>query len=161
MCAAALMVAFSVMAGAADFDKIPDPTKNMKEGQWVSYNAMGGMTQKTTITKMEGSGDDASITMKIEMSQGGNAMPAQEQTISLKDSKAMQQEAWKNSPDMKITEEKVTIGGKTYDAVVIEATNQGVSTKIFMSEEIPVTGILKMEVSGMPGPMMELAEFGN
>lgn len=162
--AAALVLALAGVSGAADFDKIPDVTKNAKAGQWVSYKnemaGMGVMEQKQTITAVEGDGEDKVITIKTEMSMGGQSMPAQEQKIPLKGAKEAQMEAWKNNPGVKVSETKVTANGKEYDAVLIEYADQGGETKLYMSAKVPVTGIIKLEVGGMPGPVMELADFG-
>lgn len=159
----ALTALFSVFvlgfAQAADFSKIPNALKDAKEGQWVSYTSMGGMEQKQSITKIEGEGDERVITVKTEIIMGGNAIQSSETAVSLKDAKAAQEEAWKADPDVKISETKVTAGGKDYNAVLIESTVEGATTKLYMSEEIPVSGIIKIETSAMPGPIMEVKEF--
>lgn len=160
LCMAVAAMVFACAAQAADFSKLPDPTKNVKAGQWVSYKVMGGMEQKHSITNVEGSGDDRVITLKMETIMNGQAMGGEEQKIPLKNSRAAQEEAWKAAPDAKISDVKVTVNGKEYDAVLLEMTNQGMTTKMYMSEKVPVTGIVKMEVTGMPGPMMELVDFG-
>lgn len=158
--AAALLFFVTCVAQAADFSKIPDTTKNIKKGQWVTYKTMGGGTQKQTITEVTGSGDDREITFSIEINMGGMALPAQEQKISVKDSKAAQQEAWKQAPNTTITEGKTNANGKDYDVVIVETVQDGSGVKIYMSEQVPVTGIVKMEIAGMPEPIMVVDSFG-
>lgn len=158
--AAALLFLMTCVAQAADFSKIPDTTKNVKKGQWVSYKTMGGGSQKQTITDVTGTGDDREITFTIEMNMNGMSIPAQEQKISIKDSKAAQEKAWKEAPDTKITEDKITVNGKDFNVVIVETAQDGASVKIYMSEEVPVTGIVKMEMSAMPEPLMVLDSFG-
>lgn len=161
----ALTAMFAVLvfglAQAADFSKIPNPMKNAKTGQSVTYTSMGGMEQKQSITAVEGSGDDLVVTVKTEVMMGGNAIQSDETKISLKDAKAQQEAAWQADPDVKISDAKVNVGGKDYNAVLIESTTQGITTKIYMSEEVPVSGILKMESSALPQPLMEVKEFSN
>lgn len=154
------VVSLGAVTMAADFSKIPNAIEKAKAGQWASYKAMGGMEQKQSITAVKGSGEDMVVTIKTEMSMAGQAMPPQEQEIALKGAKEMQQEAWKNNPNTKITEETITVNGKSFDTVVVETTQEGMSVKIYMSEKVPVTGIVKMEMQGMPGPVMELVDFG-
>lgn len=118
----ALAAVFAVCAfglsQAADFSKIPNPMKNVKKGQWVTYTSMGGMEQKQTVTDVEGAGDDRVITITTEISMGGTTMPPNEQKISLKEAKAQQEAAWAADPDVKISDAKVTVGGKEYNAVL-------------------------------------------
>lgn len=158
--AALLSFSFGAVAMAADFGKIPDAMKNVKAGQWVSYKTMGGMDQKQSIVAVKGEGENMVVTLKTEISMAGQTMPAQEIDIPLKGAKEKQQEAWKNAPDTKITEEKITVNGVPYDAVVVQTVQEGMSIKIFMSEKVPVTGIIKMEMQDMPAPVMELIDFG-
>lgn len=158
---AAMFVLMSLNASfAADFSKIPDATKNAKVGQWVAYNAMGGMTQKQTITKIEGEGDDRVLTIKMEVMMGENVVQESEMQISLRESKAQQEAAIKADPDFKISDVKVNAAGKEIDAVLIESTTGGITTKMYMSEKIPVGGIVKVESSAMPQPLMEVKEYG-
>lgn len=147
------------VAQAADFSKVPDATKNMKVGQWVTYKIMGGMEQKQSVTAIEGEGDDRIITLKMETMMNGQALSTNEQKINLKDSKAQEAKAREENPNVEITEETVTVAGKTFNAVVLSAKMEGVESKTYMSADVPVTGLIKMEVSGM-GTMMELVDFG-
>lgn len=155
-------ISLGAVTMAADFSKIPSAIDKAKVGQWATYTAVGGIEQKQSIIAVKGSGDDMVVTVKTEMSMAGQAMPAQEQEISLKAAKEMQQEAWKNNPDTKITEESVTVNGKSYDAIVVETVQEGMSVKIYMSEKVPVTGVIKMEMDmqGEPTSIMELVDFG-
>ena len=158
--AAAVVVAACTLSQAADYSKVPNPMKNAKVGQWVHYKIMGGMEQKQTISAIEGEGDDRIITIKADTIQGGNVLQSQEMKINLKDAKAQEEQNRQAAGDnVTITEEKITHNGKSYDAIVIEATANGMSSKVYMAEAIPVSGMIKTEVQGM-GAMMELVDFG-
>lgn len=156
---AALVLAVACVAQAADFSKIPDASKNMKVGQWVKYSIMGGTEQVQKVTAIEGSGDERVITLSIETSMGGNVVSKDEQQVNLRESKEAETKAREENPDIEITEEKVTVGGKSFDAIVLTANIQGTTTKTYMSHDVPVTGLLKMEIAGL-GTMMELVDFG-
>lgn len=149
----------SCVAQAADFSKVPDATKNMKVGQWVQYKIQGGMEMKQTVASIEGEGDDRVITLKMEMSMGGQVMGSQDQVIRLSETKAQEKAAREANPDVEITEEQITVNGKTFDAVVLTAKIDGSESKTYMSEEVPVTGLIKMDITGI-GTTMELVDFG-
>lgn len=148
------------MSLAADMSKIPQPLSKAKVGQFAAYNTMGGGEQKQSITAIEGTGDDQVITIKMEITAGGQSQSI-EQKIPLKNAKEQQAAAWAASPDIKVTEGKVTVKGKEVSAVIIEFAQQGATSKIYMSDEIPVTGIVKMEMVGMPAPVMEITDYKN
>lgn len=147
------------LAQAADFSSIPNPLKNVKADQWVSYTAMGGVEQKQTVTKVEGEGDDRVVTINMEFLMNGNVMQAQETKISLKDANAEQEAAWKADPNIKVSEVTVNAAGKDIKATLIETTEQGITTKLYLSEEIPVSGIVKMESSALTEPLMVVKDY--
>lgn len=149
------------LALAADFSKIPNALENAQVGQWVAYTSMGGTEQKQSIVKIEGEGEERVITIKTEITMGGQTVQETENAIAMKDVKEQQKAAWEADPDVKITDTTVSAGGKDYKAVLIETTNEGVVTKLYMSADVPVTGIVQMESSMLPGPIMVIKDFGN
>lgn len=157
---AALFAVFAFgLSQAADFSKIPNPMNNAKKGQWVTYTAMAGMEQKQSITEIEGTGDDRVVVIKTEVLMEGMPAQATETKVNLKDARAAQEAAWSVNPDVKISDATVEAGGKTYKTVLVEVGAQGVTTKMYMSEDIPVTGIVKMESSALPGPLMVVKDY--
>lgn len=144
---------------AADLSRIPNPMKNAKAGQWVSYSSAAGMDQKQSITKVEGQGDDLIVTVKMEIMMGDTPLQANEVRISLKEAKAQQDAMMSMDPNVKISDAKVDIDGKTFDAILVELAVQGVTTKMYMSEDIPVTGVVKVETSVSPEPVMVIKDW--
>lgn len=153
MFVALFAVATAAMASAADYSKIPDPLENAKVGQWVSHKMSTGMEQKQTIVDIQGEGDERVITMKMEMSQGEMKLPAQEMKISVKEVKANEAAAREQATDVKISETTIDVGGKTYNVVLVENNVDGNVSKLYLSKDVPVTGIVKMELDN---PMMPI-----
>lgn len=153
------LVAASTLC-AADLGKIPTPMKRAKVGQWVVYKVMGGMEQKQSITAIEGEGDARVVTVKMEMLMNGQPQMTQEQKIPLKDAVNSATSPWANSPDVKISEGKVAVKGKQVDGVIVEYSASGIASKLYMSDAVPVSGIVKMETTAMPEPLMEVVDFG-
>lgn len=148
---------------AADFDKLPDTMKNAVAGQWVRYSVIGGLTQRHTITALEGKGEEARVTVQTETFQDGKNVDTETQKMPLGAYRDMQVSALLEDPDTRITDVKIPVGGREYDAVLIEYTNPNYDqpTKIWMSEKVPVTGILRMTVGDEAEPILELIDFGD
>ncbi len=158
--AAVLVLAVSAVSQAADFSKIPTPITKAKVGQWVTYNSMGGIQQKQSIIAIEGAGDDQVVTIKLEMMMNGQVMQSQEQKVGIKEAKDVANSPWSQDPNIKITEAKVSVKGKDVDGVIVEFTQAGATSKLYLSNAVPIHGIVKMEVTGAPAPIMELVDFG-
>ncbi len=158
---AALLLAVSAASQAADLGKIPVALTKAKVGQWASYTVMGGVQQKQTVTSIEGTGDDQVITVKLEVMMNGQVMQSQDQKVTMREAKDVAGDSpWAQAPDTKISDAKVTIKGKEYNAVLVEFTLNGSKAKFYFSDAVPVYGIVKMEAEGAPGPLMELVDFG-
>lgn len=157
LCALALFAVVCCAAPALDLKDVPNPLENAEVGQYVSYGMMQGMEQKQTITKIDGKGDDRKITIKFEMLMGGNSLNSEEKVFDYKEYQDARFE--EVTDDVSVTKGKTTVGDKEYDAIIIEfKTEDGQSVKLYMSDAIPVTGMLKMDLGAM-GTLLELADF--
>lgn len=157
LCALTLLMAVCFTASALDLKDLPNPLENAKEGQWVSYKMPQGMEQKQSISKIEGSGDDRKITIAFETLMGGQALHKEEKTF---DYKEYQQSRFEDvSDDVKVTKGKTSANGKDYDVSILEFTTEdGQTVKLYMSEAVPVTALVKMELGAM-GALLELSDF--
>ena len=157
-------VAVVVGCGVAAAGEAPDRLPKAKAGEWVMFKLMGGMQQKQTITDIKGSGDDMEVTIKTEVIMNGATASTAEQTIKVGEMKKMQADA-KAQADasgakVAYSNETVEVKGKKFDAVVVTTEVQGMTAKTYMSDEMPVGGIIKMYTTGMAEPVMEVIDFG-
>jgi hypothetical protein len=165
---AAILICLSSVK-AAD-EAIASGLKDAKVGDWVEYKmkvaAKGHdmeMSQKRTVTAK----DDKSITMKMEVTVMGRAMPGHDMTIPLD----KPYHPGVNDPDAKVEkleegDEKLTIGGKDYDThwYRYKGTNKkgdAVEGKVWLAKGISLGGMVKMEGTTDRGNVtMELTDFG-
>lgn len=160
MAVAALFAAFVTgLSLGLDLSEIPNAFDNIKAGQWVTYKIMGGGTQKQSVVKAEGKGRDAKFTVKYE-SPGLEGMPTQEQEFTAAKILGDLENGLKNATDVKMSKTKITVNGKEYDVTMVESDEGGMKTKAYLSNVIPVTALVKMEMEGLDGPLMELLEYG-
>lgn len=147
----AVMVFMALMLLAVD-----NPLKNAKIGQFVEYKMVTETMGMKTEMKMKQTvigKDNVSVTLRNETEAMGQKMPPQEIKIMLD----QPYEPYKTGlKDAKVTilnqgDETVIVNGKKYDChfvkvkVVASSPNQitAVST-VWSSNEVPVTGIVKM-----------------
>ncbi|HVX83925.1 MAG TPA: hypothetical protein VH253_03840 [Phycisphaerae bacterium] len=160
----ALAVAcFMAMAGLAHAaDMVDNPAyqswAKCKEGTTVT-------TKSSTETTVQGMADpmktEATMTMKLvsitpdevtvetTMSMGGSAMPATQQKIPAKLEKGKENGPMSDQmKDVKEGTDKVTVGGKTYDAktreYTMEQNGMKSAVKVWTSDDVP-GGMVKME----------------
>jgi len=146
-----------------------NPLKNAKVGDWVEYvqavNANGKpmeITMKQSVTAK----DDASVTMKMEMSVGGRAIPGQEFKIDLtKEYNPLSPRSGVAKPEIiEQGDEALSIGGKEYKchwmSVKSSVDGQGGQAskfegKVWVCPDVPLGGMVKMEgkVESSKGPM--------
>ncbi|HMP02360.1 MAG TPA: hypothetical protein PKD86_09070 [Gemmatales bacterium] len=154
-----------------------NPYRKAKVGQWVEYSSdFGGqtMTMRQTVTAK----DEKFVTVKTEMKMGPNAMPAQEQKISLEepfDPAKMARN--QNIPNAKIetkqldkSEDKIEVGGKTYTCTRVKIqTNIEVSGQkiesvatIWTNPDVPLSGMVRLQTETMGQSFtMDLKGFGD
>jgi len=127
--------------------------EDAKVGEWVLFEMQGGMMQqKQTVTGV--TKDEVSVLTEIIIN--GNVMSKQEIKYPLK--ATVQSGAKDSDIKVKITNGNVKIKGKTISCIVTEVTtDQGIS-KSYLSKDIPVTGLIKTEMSGKT--FMKLIDYG-
>jgi hypothetical protein len=179
----ALMVCLVSALQAADDE---NPLKKSKVGDWVEYKTTTEImsqsiegTMKMTITaKTE---KEATLEVKTIISVMGNEreMPAQKQKIDLTKpydfSKLNSMGKLPKGGDAKVEKvgdgkEKITIGGKSYETnwTKMKTSNKlgdntiETETKVWMSKDAPLSGMVKMEMkSSFFNMTMQLSGSGS
>jgi hypothetical protein len=179
---ALLLVLAPAAARAAD----ENPYKDAKVGDYSTYKMttqVAGISINGTITQTVTAKSDKEVTIKTVANVNGMDTPAQEQKIDLtKPFDPTNVGSLPKGADMKVEKgkegkEKVTVGGKAYDATwtsysikgKVMGTEMDGDVKAWMAKGVP-SGMVKMEmdmnikVQGMEQKMkmtMELTETGN
>ncbi len=135
---------------------IPNRMLKAKEGEWVEYQVLGSMTQRQELKRIIEKDDDKVFVIDLTMLVDGNVVQTQENEFSFNDAQKEQQEM-EAKEDLQLGTEKVTAKGKEIDAVVINTTLEDIKIKSYMSMDIPVTGLIKIEMNGEP--YMEVTDF--
>ena len=145
---AAFIVMVSGLGQVARAEEAPNCLKDVKAGEWVLYKLQGGMKMKQTVTAVT----DKEVTLSTQVMMNDKAMgPAQETRIPREAGEDKKKE---EGVKPKISSATVKVKGKEIKCVVIEVKN----AKTYLSNEIPVTGMVKSEADGKVA--MELVDFG-
>lgn len=164
-CLGVVLVAFCLISFAAK-SADENPYKKAKVGDWVEYkmaNKVGGFavdtTQKKTVVKVS----DTEVTLELETN--GAKIPI---TIKL-DQKYDPTAAMKDAKVTKTGEgaEKLDAAGKSVDtkwtSTEVVTNNMTIKSKVWMSTDVPLDGIVKMEsdMGGNGKMLMELTGYGS
>jgi glucan-binding YG repeat protein len=177
----ALMIAMAVPSfGIAD-EKKEHPYKKAKVGDSATYvmkMAVAGQNLEMTMTQTVTKKDDKEATVKIEITGGPAAIPAQEMKVDLTKDYDPTASAKMPGVDVKTEKvkdgtEKIKVNGKEYDTTwetyKISGEAMGIKLegdmKVWSNKDIPLGGMVKTEskmtVAGMNiEQVMELKEVG-
>lgn len=144
---AAFMILICAGTQAAKAEDVPDCLKDVKVGEWVKYKMQGGMEMKQTVAKVT----EKEVTLSKEMFMDGKALGKPNET---KIPRKAEGDASGEGEKPKTSSATVKVKGKDVKCVVIEASG----SKTYMSNDIPVTGIVKSEAGGKV--TMELIDYG-
>ncbi|MDR0363056.1 MAG: hypothetical protein LBJ46_10305 [Planctomycetota bacterium] len=156
---AAVAPVFAMPSRAAetiDLSRIPNGFASSKVGDWVKYRTLMG-DQIMTLTSIENEGEDMVVKVKTDFYSGENLVSSNEDRMPLRSFFNAGDAPWAGE-GVEISDEVADFNGKTIKIVAIRNPESNILLQ--MSEEIPLVGILKLEVEGEPAPIMELVDFG-
>lgn len=139
--------------------KVENPWAKAMAGDWVEYKMAMGMGQKWTV--LEKTPDK--IVYEIATVMNGKEVNKARQEVNLHapppSPDALPPDMPK-APDVKpVTGEGIiTVAGQTLQCKTIETTVQGRTHKVWICQDVPLTGMVRTDMDGKP--QMELTGFG-
>ena len=153
-----LALCFAATVGAAagqEAGTVPNSLSSAKVGEWASYMLPGGYVQKLTVTKREGEGPYALVTVKIDNIYDGKVVESKEITEEAGDVFATPSTNSEEGVTVAVRNETVKVGGKQVAAGVVEISKwlgwdneDNEVTEWWVSSEVPVFGIVKKIYNG-------------
>ncbi|MDL2207643.1 hypothetical protein LJB82_02855 [Desulfovibrio sp. OttesenSCG-928-M16] len=144
------------------YAQLPNPLKNIRVGQWASYpvswEGSEGM-QKDTLVGIEGEGDGRILKTTREIIVGGKVVNSEERTFTYSEAVADMRSLFDEAGDTTISPVKLDVNGKELDCILVNFTDGSTKCKLYLSEEIPLTGIVRFEVEGLDKPVMAVAGY--
>lgn len=160
----AAALAASAFAAGADALRLPNPLRHVAAGQWVRYrlNTLFGVAeQKHTVLGVDGSGDDALITIKTETILDGETVDEREVVSTYRKILDDQASALDDAENPSAEPCDTEACGATFPAVAVRYTREGQNYTLFLSDEIPLAGVVRLVMEGTEDPVMELIDFGD
>ena len=163
------MAVCALPAAAADTAlevPLPNPLQSAKAGQWVQYRIttlFGSAEQKQTILSIDGdeNDDERVLTIKSEMIIDGEVVDERTDAITYKQALQEQANALEESQDVKTRLATVDFNGQKLEAVEVDFVQQGKHCLLYLSEKVPVVGMISMTVDNEDGPAMQLIDYGD
>ena len=158
----ALLVAvfFGSAQAAQSGVTIPNRLLYVEKGEWVLYLSQENHSRKETVVDIEEKNGDRMITVLHELLIDEQVVQQREEVFSLNGVLREQEEMWsEDRPELSLSQGLEQFNGEDIEVVVVQyAGPDGVVVRSFLSDRIPVTGILKVEVAG--DLYMEVSDFG-
>ena len=146
---AGLIVTLIAATTATAEEKIPDCMSDVKAGEWVIYELPSRIQQKHSVKQVE----EGVATIEMQMIMNGQVISTMEEKVVISD---MKDKSAPYSP--KIYKGEANVKDSKIDCTVIEATVEGKVSKTYMSNQIPVMGIIASEYNGVQA--MTLIDYG-
>lgn len=162
LCILFIVAAFAGVARAEEA-ALPNPLKSVKVGQWVKlrmFTLFGYAEQVQRVVNIQGEGDDRVITVQTEVSADGEVVNSEETSIAYQQAVNEQMTAFDDAESVKYSNITTTVNGKQMSAVQVDFVQDGQKCVLVLSEEVPLTGMVCIEIEGMDEPAMELLDFG-
>lgn len=156
--AALTIVAFGFAVGA---EQIPNSMYNAKVGEWALYNVPGGYQQKQTVAKVEGSGTDAQVTVRIDNIYNNQVVQTQEMVVPA--GPQYHGGSPEDGASISIGTENVTVKGRSLPATVVTVTSEGDVSKTYLSMDVPLFGLIRIVNSGdgQEETAFDLVDYGD
>ncbi len=135
--------------------KLPNMMADAKVGDWVLLEVQGGIQMKQTVEAVT----PEQLTLKIETIMNGQVISTMSQPINRTQGEYAEMPATAtDAPKPKISRGKATVKGQELDCWIIEMTVQGQTSKTYLSQDVPINGMVKTEMNGQAS--MTLVDFG-
>lgn len=151
---AVICLALFLVVSAAQAVDMENVLEDAKVGEWVSYKMpqANGMTTNQTIVKIT----KDEIVLKVETKMPGMDLPPTE--IKIPKKPAHESPDYKG-PKPKVSKGQIEVKGKKIDCYIVEMDMaSGQKVKSYMSNSIPVSGLIKVEINRKVS--MELVDYG-
>ena len=135
--------------------KIPNRIGKAKPGEWASYK-MASVIRKFIVSGFEEKDGARHVVLRSQTLLNNDVMNEKESGHPVSDASILT----KNIDATKATqrEEVIEINGKKIKVGAISAQKDGVPVTVYVSEEIPVFGLVRMDMFGEM--LFEIHEYG-
>ncbi len=141
---AALVLTCSAALADDDAQMVPNRLATAQVGEWASYQLQSGYIQKHTVTKRDGSGPDAMVTVLVENYYDDELVDSRE--ITQEAGEPMHLAEAPEGSEIDVDIETMTILGRSMQVWSIEIDyDDDKDVEWYISPDVPVFGLIKQE----------------
>lgn len=160
---AAVALLFGASTALTAEETVPNRLATAKIGEWALYRMADGYTQKHTVAAKSGDGPEAMLTIRVDNIYDGKVVNSAEIQEKAGLPLMPPQVPEDDNVTISIKKEDVAVKGRNIPATVIfidaqHGTENDDETSWYLSDAIPVFGIIKQVVDGEA--VFELVDFG-
>ncbi|MCC8180177.1 MAG: hypothetical protein LIP23_04595 [Planctomycetes bacterium] len=156
--AAISMMCLTAVASALDAPQIPNSLHDANVGEWAVYSVPNGYQQMHTVLQVLGEGPSATVTVRVDNLYDGEVVSSAQTHHEA--GERYHPAAIPDRDDIVVDVEEVNVKIKGTDiaAVVVEVEQNEEDMEWYLSEQIPVFGMIKQYRDG--DLEYELIDFG-
>lgn len=161
-CLPLVLMLFIVSAAVAEDFYVPNPLGDSVLGDWVLYQTSddGHQRQKMTVVKIEGEDEDMKITVQFDNIVQGKLVNSGKSVHSIDDFSNEMSSDGKPGTTISLRSEEVSIKNKPVLCTVVTVEREGADAagdgenkqpglrEWYLSEDIPVYGVVRQEEDG-------------
>lgn len=150
-----LFIAVQVEARAGEA-AIPNRIGKASPGEWVSYKFTSDVSRKFTVVGFEEKDGVRQVILKSQTLMGRAVMNEEESSHPIPDSNILLKDI--DTEDVRRSEEVIEIKGEKYTVSAFTVKAKGVPVTVYVSEEFPVFGLVRLDMFG--GSLLQINEWG-
>ncbi len=135
-------------AGEVEVEGLPNSLADVEPGEWASYAVPNGYIQKHTVTKVEGSGPDALVVVRVE-----NIYEDEVVNVVEVEYKAGEVDNPLDIPDqpgvsLNLRRDNIPFKGTRLPVVIMTINANGENSEWYLSPEVSVYGLVRQITDG-------------
>lgn len=146
-----------LLLGNARSAEVPLRMKIAKPGEWVAYSMSREIGRKFTVVRFEDREDGRWVVLLSNTTIGGMAVDEGKESEHKVGESNPFLKKYKDA-DLTIATENIVVKGEEYEATVVSGVSDGMSFSMYVSDKIPVFGMLRFDLMGEP--FIKLDSFG-
>lgn len=137
--------AFPAVTPAGEME-IPNRIAKARPGEWVRYKLSRDMYRQFTVVGFEETGVERNVVLKSQTLMNREVVKDEETSHPVSESNVLLKDF--ADSDLAQSGGSVKVKGKDMDAVILSGTKDGVPFSVYTSDQIPVFGLIRLDLFG-------------
>ena len=135
---------------------VPNRIGNAKPGEWATYAFTKEISRKFIVVGFEEKDGVRHVTLKSQTLMNNVVLKEEETSRTVSDSNVLLKNI--EAADVQQREEVIEIKGEKYTVTAISAKKNGLPITLYISDDFPVFGLVRMDMAGEL--LLQIHEWG-